>query len=386
MGEACKTVVIAAVPFSDNLGDGLIALNLDSMLRRMGVDNVRLCDISYRRAIPFNKSKGSGLFEIYLAAPHPVRQAMVMAIFGMKYLLGGRAHLRRTLGGADRVLVGGGQLLSDVDANFPFKLWLLTIEAERSGVPIYITSVGVASRWSWLGRRLIRKVLRSPALEAISVRDEVSRANLTVLDPTLDPVILPDPALMSAELVKLRRKNQAQPVQFALGVASIKTLNHSSDLANADAGNSLDDLALTVRLATEAGYEVRLFTNGAAEDEAFLHGQLAPDLTRRGLKFSVEPRFSQPSDLADFIAGATFLVAYRLHANITASALGVRSLAVAWDGKVRAFFNLMGRPEDVFDDLATLNVKLPQQLADGLAPERPNINELELLYARFLKL
>lgn len=386
MAEAGKTAVIAAVPFSDNLGDGLIALNLEALLRRQGVSEVRLCDISYRRTIPINESKSSGLFDLYLAAPGVLRQAAVLAVFGLKYLRGGRAYLREVLSGADRVLVGGGQLLSDVDANFPFKLWLLTIQAERLGVPLYITSVGVAGRWSWLGRKLIRRVLRSPALRAVSVRDEVSRANLAALDPVLQPTILPDPALMSAKLIEAGRAQRGASPLFALGVASIKTLNHSSDLANADAGNSLDELARTVRLAAEAGYAVRLFTNGAAEDEAFLHGQLTPDLTRRGLVFSVEPRFSQPSDLTDFIAEIDFLVAYRLHANITAAALGVQSLAVAWDGKVRAFFDLMGRSEDVFRDLEALNVVLAKRLADGSAPERPDITGLERRYAEFLGL
>lgn len=51
--------VIDAVPFSDNLGDAVIADNLKSFLVRQGnrKTDIDLCDISYRETVETFKNK-----------------------------------------------------------------------------------------------------------------------------------------------------------------------------------------------------------------------------------------------------------------------------------------------------------------------------------------
>lgn len=356
--------VIAAVPFSDNLGDGVIADNLVSFLRRSNITDIELCDISYRHEVSTFKNKESTM-EYFLKFPQFIRQLIVLLFFSLKYFRVGRKYLHTKLVNCDRLLIGGGQLISDVDLNFPLKLYFLIKMAEKFDVETKIVAVGVANKWNWLSKRLMKRVLTSPTIVNIAVRDELSKINLQQHFNIFNVEILPDPALMSTLVSEYKNDNDNKSLEkvVGFGVADIEGLNYSSDIVNTHNDNDIKYIASIVKKNNSAGIKVALFTNGASEDERFLHESIIPMLKKEGLIYSYIDRCKTPTELVEKISGFDFVVAYRLHANIIASSFKIPYYAIGWDNKVISFFKSQNRAENVFKSLKDIDTNYDKIIA-----------------------
>ncbi|TLX69455.1 polysaccharide pyruvyl transferase family protein, partial [Pseudomonas nicosulfuronedens] len=64
------------------------------------------------------------------------------------------------------------------------------------------------------------------------------------------------------------------------------------------------------------------------------------------------PQPLTPSDLKSHISEADIVIAHRLHANIIAYSLGIPSIGLNWDSKVKSFFTAVQRLDYYLDDLA----------------------------------
>lgn len=356
--------VIAAVPFSDNLGDGVIADNLVSFLRRSNITDIELCDISYRHEVSTFKNKESTM-EYFLKFPQFIRQLIVLLFFSLKYFRVGRKYLHTKLVNCDRLLIGGGQLISDVDLNFPLKLYFLIKMAEKFDIETKIVAVGVANKWNWLSKRLMNRVLTSPTIVNIAVRDELSKTNLQQHFNIINVEILPDPALMSTLVTEYKNNNDNKSPEkvVGFGVADIEGLNYSSDIVNTHNDNDIKYIASIVKKNNSAGIKVALFTNGASEDERFLHESIIPMLNKEGLIYSYIDRCKTPTELVEKISGFDFVVAYRLHANIIASSFKIPYYAIGWDNKVISFFKSQNRSENVFKSLKDIDTNYDKIIA-----------------------
>jgi len=287
-----------------------------------------------------------------------IRQLMVVLFFTYKYYRQGRYYLDEKLNNCDELLIGGGQLISDVDLNFPLKLYFLIKHAEKYNIKTSLISVGVASRWNWLSRPLMKRVLSSRVVTKIAVRDEFSKKNLTDKFGLKNIEILPDPALMCSSFSKDELgelSSFSDKKVLGLGIADIEGLNYSSDINNNTSDNSIEYVCSIVEKTNTNNYEVYLFTNGASEDEKFLHEGVVPMLKSKKIAFNVLPRCSSSTELVSFIKKLDLLVAYRLHANIIASSFDIPYFAVGWDNKVLSFFRLQGRESCVFNSLKALS-------------------------------
>ena len=379
--------VIAAVPFSDNLGDGVIADNIKSFLHRHNCSDVEVCDISYRSKVSTFKSKGS-LMRFFVYLPRFIRQFFVLIFFSIKYFRTGKRYLYRKISGRDQLLIGGGQLISDVDLNFPLKLYFLIKVAERFDVETRVVSVGVANKWSWLGKLMIKRVLKSRVVANISVRDELSKHNLREYFGIQNVHVLPDPALMSSLVGEYKCAGlvKSNTTVLGLGVANVEGLNYSSDIANSYGDNDAKYIASIVRKSNEVGVSVSLFTNGASEDEAYLHENVIPLLDSERLIYSCLSRSEVPGGLVKNIRQFDFVIAYRLHANILAISFNIPSFAVGWDSKVVSFFEAQGRDGFVYKSLKSLDKNYNEilQAAQGARFLGADLNKVEAGYIRFL--
>lgn len=350
-------VTICGVPFSDNLGDGAIADCLKAFFEQERGMEVTLCDISYRESIN-SPSLGRYKMSVFQRFPGFVRQWLVLVLFTLKFLRGGRQYLRSRMSHADVCIIGGGQLVSDVDLNFPLKLYFVVRTAELLNIPVRILSVGVSGRWSFLGKKLMSRVLRSRAVTSIVVRDQRSQDNLKAFFG-LEAGILPDPALLASvyfgNLATEKRGtfHRPQGLKIGVGVSDLVGLNYSSDVANRHDQNQL--IHWRSILDALKGFDVELFTNGAYEDEAFLHSILVPFLSHHHCQFSVSPRCKSSQELIALIAGFDKIIAFRLHAIILASSFNRFHLGVVWDTKVKSFFQARGNEQYAFSSLAALS-------------------------------
>ncbi|THH35433.1 polysaccharide pyruvyl transferase family protein [Aliishimia ponticola] len=350
-------IVIAAVMFSPNLGDGLIAECLTSLIREERPEaEVVWLDLAGRTE--FVEPSGGlrtrvlGLLSwLPQSLSHPISAQLVQ-----RQIQGRLApNIPEALEGADLLIIGGGQLLGDANLNFPLKLAHVVAAAEARNIPVALHGVGVAAKWSDRGRSLFAKTLQSPNLKFISVRDDASAKSLArhyaALGP--DPAqairVYPDPGLCTDRLKTSTTIGLlGGGPRIGVGIVHPAALaTHSSGrpvLRRRDAFRAYKEM---ITALTSAGAQVQLFTNGAGEDEEFLDDFIL----RVGVLPSTDTiaRFRTPLELADFMQNIDAVASYRLHACIAANAVGTKAVGFRWDKKIDAYFQMTGQPECLFN-------------------------------------
>jgi O-antigen/teichoic acid export membrane protein len=339
-----QRVAVFGLPFSDNLGDGLIARCLREGLTRRGL-SVSSIDLAGRW-----ESTGSGnprrraWIKTYFAVPEWLRKPVAGAfLFVFSSWL--EEQFRRRLVGTDVVLVGGGNLFADHDLNFPLKLKAVFRATARANLPVLIVGVGVASSWSSLGRRILARSLENLRLEYVSVRDGRSAENWKCLGFKGDPAIVRDFGLLASQVFPAGNRTHGTVGLCVMSPASL-TFHGTSSAAKVDL--TAFWIGLAERLSN-VGLKPVFFNNGSAEDVDFMK-----DLSRHH-RMPDGVRIVQPvtvEELCGVISSLDSLVAFRMHAVITAYSYGVPFVALAWDEKLESFLksvDLEERLKDVAD-------------------------------------
>lgn len=341
------TIHIVGVPYSDNLGDGIIADCLRAKLRRLrGGAEVQVIDLAGRHGYGDVSVRGKqGILALLNRLPTWARRLVavpgILAVVLRRPFWGWLKALRP----GDRVVIGGGQLLQDQDLNFPLKILLFGIAARVKGCRVGIFSVGVSREWSTPGRLMFQAAFRLMKLRHAAVRDPGSQESLHRhgVVGRLPVNLALDPGLFAAETYQA-------VVGTAKGVgvnlADPRELRHQNRFMSAQTdiyGQHIETWGKVIRELVDQGTQVILFTNGAREDEAYLADLIARLNLRQGEGVTVLPRPKTPEMLVGHIKGLDFLMAHRLHANIVAYSLGVPSLGLGWDDKLEAFYRVSGQ-------------------------------------------
>lgn len=353
-------IVIFGLPYSANVGDGVIAECLAHALRaaRPGV-TVDLVDLSGRTGFGAATLRNRALVLAVLARlPLVLRQRLVIWRLG-RMLDGLRPGWEKAARGADLAIIGGGQLFSDADLNFCLKIAQAADVLQGAGVPVVVHGVGVSRNWTQRGKALFARLFAAD-LRAVGVRDELSR---TAWENQTDgaspaPRLTRDPGLLAA---RCYARPAAPAGRVGLCVTAPMILAYHADGGIAG-GSGLGFFAsLAVVLAGQARGGA-LFCNGAAEDRAALaqvaaHPDVAPLITAG--KLSLVPPPETPAELVEAIGGLSGVIAHRLHACIVAHAFGVPAVGLGWDRKLDSFFASVDRSGFFVDDASAT----PQAIA-----------------------
>lgn len=344
-----RRVVICGTRYSDNLGDGIIADCMGAMIQRHdpAIEVVEL-DLSGRtRYSEAGGPRKMAMQRVMFAAPKIFRPLIVSAALSVILPLKLRSRWRQALQNADLLIIGGGQLLQDEYLNFPIKVSGLMAEAAVHQVNTAVFSCGVGRKWSLAASLLLRRSFRYPNVFYQSARDKDSMgyldAHLAGLNrqPTL---WAPDPALWTARAFNYSTaRSNNSPI--GIGIAHPLVLKNTSEVPSAFQLNSVAQFWVElIKELDRRKHQLTLFTNGSEEDSRFLE-VIAQSIADVALNHRphVLPRARCASDLVCQIADFRGVVAHRLHANIVAFALGVPSVGLIWDSKVRGFFDLSGR-------------------------------------------
>lgn len=341
-------IVQFGLPFSPNLGDGVIADCFAHGVRHARPETeVTALDLSGRSgfgtATVGNRAVALALLR---RMPRPLRQAAVAArLRGVLALAApGWAH---ALEGADLAVIGGGQLFSDADLNFPLKVARAADLAGAAGVPLAVYAAGAAENWSARGTALYARLFAAD-LRGVGLRDAAS------IDAWISqtggrgpaPILQRDPGLLAASCYG----PVAADARIGLCVAAPEILAYHAENGRPAGARFLSDL---IAALLAAGHSLRLFTNGAEEDAAALD-RLAPTLADDVAAGRVEiaPRPARPSELAKIVGSCRAVVAHRLHACILAYAYGRPVVGMGWDRKVESFFASVGE-HDAFAPVGT---------------------------------
>lgn len=372
-------VALLNVKYSPNLGDGLLAECLERELTHaLGGADVYSIDIAGRHGwSAASAGRRRRMLAVLEAVPPALRRVMAGVALMALSRLALRRHVARALHGADAVVIGGGNLLTDADLNFPIKLRSAAAEVARRGLPLAVHAVGASAHWSPRGRALFARALARRPLAHAAVRDEASRLAWAGQLETRGAVaaeVVGDPGLLASLHYPRGPSAPAEaapatgaPRERRVGLCITDPLalryhvgQHHG--AAAQAAGALHDAAvidwygaLATALAQQ-GLHVILFTNGSPEDRACL-ARHAPRWTaeraaaewrggvaRQGQgRVSIAAPFAAPADLAGFVAGCDLVIAHRMHACIAAHSFAVPTIGLTWDDKLASFFAMAGR-------------------------------------------
>ncbi|KAF0676936.1 polysaccharide pyruvyl transferase family protein [Profundibacterium mesophilum] len=331
---------------SPNTGDGIIAECMVHGIRSILPEaQVVTVDISGRSAAGDVTVQNRGrALRLLAAMPRPMRHAAVRVKLGRML---GRAEpaWRTALENADLALIGGGQIFSDADLNFPLKLGRLGRLLARAKVPAAIHGAGVSANWSRPGTALFKRLLECD-LRRVGLRDAPSIAAWTAQMGGASPVPVdtPDPGLLAAECYGAGTAGET----IGLCVTAPQILGYHADGAVTGTAGGGGAEAFFGRLALTLiarGHPVRMFCNGAEEDRAALAAlKAAPTLAaaRRAGTLSFASPPALPSELAAIVRGCRAIIAHRLHACIIGYSYERCVIGLGWDRKVESFFEAAG--------------------------------------------
>jgi polysaccharide pyruvyl transferase WcaK-like protein len=343
-------ILVFNVKYSENLGDGLLAQCLEKALKARS-DNITVETIDIAGRADFGATQRSRQLAINLLQwlPAWARRTVVQRALAPK-LAKLMPRWERAMMSADAVVIGGGNLFQDDDLNFPLKIGAVLDCARGSGLPVVVHAVGVGKAWSTPARRLFGK-LEDTNLKGVMVRDAGAQANWrSHFKDGPAPRRALDPGLLACDLVTPRYPDHG-PYNGTVGICVTSPVilrRHASQKASTIPLKSVKDYRETILEFIAAGYRVRLFCNGAREDQAHLEkivrgGEMTDLLASGQLVTSLRPIF--PAELLDILQSTTVVVAHRLHACIAAYSLARPHVGLGWDGKVSGFFQSVDRSE-----------------------------------------
>lgn len=300
--------------------------------------------------------------------PRPVKTRLNVRRARSRLLSQWKASLNGTPVSA--IVVGGGHLLTGTTEYFPARLNAVAELARELRVPVHVHSVGVShpDTWEAAAGEELRRFLRDESIASVSVRDEQSADYLGAAGHSPQNIrIALDPGLLAEKTFDVGRRPQRQKLRIGLGIMSPRVV---SSVRNVPSGITDRFWIETARRLVASGADVGLFTTGEVGDIRVAR-RLAAQLTDSNVAFddiAVTPK--DDADLVNHIAGFDAIVAQRLHASIISYALGIPSVGLGWEPKVRAFYRLSGRVDYFIDDRdarpADISARIVQAARDGL--------------------
>lgn len=355
-------ILIAAVMYSPNLGDGIIADCIKSVLGNEL--DIEYLDLSGRlNFLESGRIANRGLiFRIIDRLPENFRDYILSFIITSYVKVNFIQKWRESIKRSDAVLLGGGQLLSSGHMNFPNKLQIFLRECDRQNKPVAIYSVGVGGRWSHLAEKKFLDALSRKCVTSISVRDQKSIDVLIALKSRSklkfkDPSLTLDPGILSSSAYGINKIIDHDRTLIGFNIISPGVLETVSNNLGFKFDRNLyssNIKKLIIRLCEYAD-SVSLYTNGAFEDEEFkdyLYNKMTSEVSN--LKCIGRP--NRPEELAAIISKFNLNIAHRLHSNIVAYSMGIPILGLTWSEKVESFFKGVGLEKYYFNGL-DLNVE-----------------------------
>lgn len=357
-----RRIALLNVKYSPNLGDGLLSECLEAELARTfqwiapGTE-VFSIDLAGRRAYPaIAPSRRAAVIAVLEALPATLRSLATRAALTVLVRLRLQRHVRARLAGCDAVVLGGGNLLTDADLNFPMKIAGALTQAAKLRLPVAVYGVGANRQWSATGKRLFGRALQSAKLAYAAVRDARSQSawrDLLVPQGVRPAALSGDPGLLASCHFPRPPLPFDAPLAGLCITAPMALRYHATGPeagTAADARITLDAwYGTAARALVEAGFRVALFTNGSPEDRDYL-AAMGPAwiLAAKGPVTMTNP-FADPAEMIRFIAGCQLIVAHRMHACIAAHSFAIPTIGLRWDVKLDSFFALAGRGTFIAD-------------------------------------
>ena len=320
-------VVVAGVPFSPNLGDGLLAELVAKLLGRH-LDQVEITSLDLADRTELAASDGQAGGSLGRATALRLHRWGPTGLLDRAYY---EAKTRRSeavitrwadaLEDADMLVIGPGQLFSSRTANFPTKLSMLVDALERCGnrPRVNLLGVGADSGGSTQSRSILQRAIAGLNVHHAIVRDERSLKEYGRLGgDTSRARIAPDLAVLTEQLLPQPNyvNQQASVYVDCVDLTSYDDADGAEDVLNSYRSSVIDMIDVT-------GAEVVAFgSNGLIEDQLFAERIERFCAELPGVRTEVLPAPMSATDIAVRAGEYGGTVGVRLHAVLPALALG----------------------------------------------------------------
>ena len=266
---------------------------------------------------------------------------------------------RKLISDADVVMFGGAPVI-----NYKYQMMYhrtaLTLDlAEELGTPVFFSSIGIESYDEDDPKcQLIKRALNQKCVKRISTRDGYElleqykdREDL-VIDKAADPAVFARYVFRNIIPDKKRSKKKV----------GIFVIRHNAFTDNNVDFNWRQAAELWRGLAAELesrGYDYELLSSGYHGDEVML-SCLRSNYGIPTSKSVTAINFLE--DLIGHLADYDAVVTCRLHPSILAYSMGIPSVSLLWNPKVRGLYDNAGYPERVLE----LKDFTPEKIADAL--------------------
>jgi len=346
-----KKVVVAGEINNPNIGDQAIFICLRYLLKKHFSDiEVIGLDISNHHHSNNRIKTGNWPTKwnnIHNLIPPKVFNSSLNVMFHtFKKIRGDFNHWQTILRKADALIIGGGQLFLDHLLDFPLKLGEVTNMASRLGIPFHITSCGVGEYWSFSANSIFTKILKNA--RSITLRDSMSQARIDKRLPELKTQITFDPAIWTSTTLSV----EYQPsTQYLIGICIMEYRYLKRNIQNTIHSRAewQNYWLRLIQQITSTGMGIELFTTGAPRDYAAsqaifkLCGASGLDLV------SIAPRPYSPQDCVRNMLRYNIVIGSRLHSTIIANSLGIISIGLSWDNKIKSYYNDSMQSERCFE-------------------------------------
>ena len=349
-------IVLINTKFSSGLEDGVAAECLEFGLRdRLPGVSIVNCDLNGRREY----GRYAGLLAKLTNALMPMTQDAVKTPAYLRlYEAMVRAkllpHYDKTINGADVALFGAGRLFTDENLRQPMKIAAAASVIRDRNLPIAIHAVGVSDDWSASGAELFKEAFLGADIIWASVADELSgkhwrrqfgAANRPTPFVSADPTILAAKTYAFGEQETAPRRNR--PL-IGVDITHPSTLVTQSDFDGAEqTAPNVEFYRQCVEALAAKECDVRLFSNGAPEEESFLRRCFTSGFLGKfpeGQVVCAAPS-ATPEELVTTIRSCDALVSHRLNACIVAYSFQIPHVGLPMNTSLEAFFQSVDREE-----------------------------------------
>ena len=247
----------------------------------------------------------------------------------------------------DMVIFGGAPVF-----NYRYQIFYertaVTLElAEKYHKPVIFSGIGV-EQYDEKNKKCqrLKKTLNFDCVKQITTRDGIDELEKYKENENLMIGRVADPAVFSAQVFRKHLEKKKENQKKKIGIFVLRAngfVDNKVEFTREEAANLWLEV---IRELEEKGYDYTLLTSGHYGDEAFLDYLIKEyNVEEKKCVFNV----NTPEFLLNKISGYDGVISCRLHPSIISFSLGIPSVGLIWNSKVKRFYEWIGYAERAID-------------------------------------
>lgn len=246
----------------------------------------------------------------------------------------------KTISECDMVIFGGAPLFNYLYQVF-YERTAVTLEiAQKYNKPVIFSAIGI-ERYDEENEKCqrLKKTLNFDCVKQITTRDGIEELTKYKENPNMVIDRVADPAVFSAPAFKNHISDKQGKKKKKVGIFVFRAngfVDNKIDFTREDAAKLWMD---TIAELESKGYSYSLLTSGNFGDEAFLDYMIrVHGISEKKCVFNM----NTPEKLVEKISSYDAIISCRLHPSIISFSLGVPSVGIIWNSKVKHFYECVG--------------------------------------------